>query len=130
MDLDEQELYWTRKRNGLAGEEETERYIRSLEKRIYNLEQIEKEHQKQNGELQKKIKELENADLTTVYMNGFYDGEKKWKDKIKEKIKEFREVRDEILKNEKQLQRESITYDLKRNDYCEKMLQELLEERN
>lgn len=57
--LDNSELYWTRKRNGLAGEEETERYIRNLEKRIYNLEQIEKEHQKQNGELQKKIKELE-----------------------------------------------------------------------
>ena len=30
-----------------------------------------------------KNEELENADLTTVYMNGFYDGEKKWKDKIK-----------------------------------------------
>ena len=33
-----------------------------------------------------KNKELENADLTTVYMNGFYDGEKTWKDKIKDKI--------------------------------------------
>ena len=27
-----------------------------------------------------KLIELENADLTTVYMNGFYDGEKKWKE--------------------------------------------------
>lgn len=35
-------------------------------------------------EEKEKNKELENADLTTVYMNGFYDGEKKWKDKIKE----------------------------------------------
>ena len=31
---------------------------------------------------------LENLedDLTTVYMNGFYDAEQKWKDKIKEVI--------------------------------------------
>lgn len=36
-----------------------------------------------------KNKELENADLTTVYMNGFYDGEKKWKDKIKEELTEL-----------------------------------------
>jgi len=31
----------------------------------------------------KELKKLESADLTTVYMNGFYDGEKKWKEKIK-----------------------------------------------
>ena len=34
----------------------------------------------------KEIEELKNADLTTVYLNGFYDGEKKVKDKIKAKI--------------------------------------------
>ena len=34
----------------------------------------------------RKIEELKNADLTTVYLNGFYDGEKKVKDKIKAKI--------------------------------------------
>lgn len=36
-------------------------------------------------EQQKEIEDLENGDLTTVYMSGFYDGEKKWKDKIKAK---------------------------------------------
>ena len=36
-----------------------------------------------------KNKELENADLTTVYTTGFFDGEQKWKDKIREKIKEY-----------------------------------------
>ena len=36
----------------------------------------------------KEIEELKNADLTTVYLNGFYDGEKKVKDKIKAKIEE------------------------------------------
>ena len=38
----------------------------------------------------KEIEELKkNADLTTVYLNGFYDGEKKGKDKIKAKIEEY-----------------------------------------
>ena len=39
-----------------------------------------------------KNKELENADLTTVYLNGFYDGEKKWKDKIREKIEYYKKI--------------------------------------
>ena len=37
----------------------------------------------------KEIEELKNADLTTVYLNGVYDGEKKAKDKIKAKIEEL-----------------------------------------
>lgn len=37
----------------------------------------------------KEIEELKNSDLTTVYLNGFYDGEKKVKDKIKAKIEEL-----------------------------------------
>ncbi|HCC04020.1 MAG TPA: hypothetical protein DEP51_04090 [Clostridiales bacterium] len=37
----------------------------------------------------KEIEELKNADLTTVYLNGVYDGEKKFKDKIKAKIEEL-----------------------------------------
>ena len=48
-------------------------------------------------------------------------------DKIKAKIEEFKIVRNEILKNENELNRKMITEDLVRNDYCEKMLQELLE---
>lgn len=36
-----------------------------------------------------KLDEIENADLSIVYMSGFYDGEKKWKDKIKAKIEEL-----------------------------------------
>ena len=50
------------------------------------------------------------------------------KDKIREKIKAFQNIRKEILKNDNELLRSSITYDIVRNDYCEKMLQELLEE--
>ena len=40
---------------------------------------------------QKEIEELKNADLTTVYLNGVYDGEKKVQDKIKAKIEELQE---------------------------------------
>lgn len=39
----------------------------------------------------KEIEELKNADLTTVYLNGFYDGEKKIEDKIKAKIEEVKD---------------------------------------
>ena len=53
--------------------------------------QLNEVHQKINGELRIKIKELENADLTVVYLDGVYDGKKKWKDKIKEKIKDLKE---------------------------------------
>ena len=39
--------------------------------------------------IDKVIEELKNADLTTVYLNGVYDGEKKVEDKIKAKIEEI-----------------------------------------
>lgn len=49
--------------------------------------------------------------------------------KIREKIKAFQDVKKEIIKNENKLSRASITYDIVRNDYCEKMLNQLLEEK-
>ena len=39
---------------------------------------------------QKEIEELKNTDLTTVYLNGFYDGEKKVNDKIKAILEEYK----------------------------------------
>ena len=45
MDLDDSELYWTRKQKGLATEKETEEYIRSLEEKIKELEKYEKYYQ-------------------------------------------------------------------------------------
>ena len=45
MDLDNSELYWTRKKKGLATEKETEEYIRSLEEKIKELEKYEKYYQ-------------------------------------------------------------------------------------
>lgn len=50
------------------------------------------------------------------------------KDKVKEKINQYKEIRDEILKIESKTLKPSITLDLKRNDYCMKILQELLKE--
>ena len=56
---------------------------------IFVYQYIIKKFKKEMEQEKEKNKELENADLTTVYMNGFYDGEEKWKDKIKAKIKEL-----------------------------------------
>lgn len=51
-----------------------------------------------------------------------------WKDKIREKIKFFKSVKQEIFRLENKLGIPSITYDIVRNDYCEKMLEDLLKE--
>lgn len=46
--------------------------------------------------LENKIEDLENGDLTTVYLSGFYDGEKKWKDKIKAQKEEYQNKIDKL----------------------------------
>ena len=61
------------------------------------------------------------------FVNGYFQENFVRKDKIKAKIKEFKIIRDTIIKNEKDFNSPMMTYDLKRNDYCEKMLQSLLE---
>lgn len=53
---------------------------------------------------------------------------KELKSKIREKIKQYEAIRDEILKIENKTMIPSVTLDLKRNDYCMKILEELLEE--
>lgn len=50
------------------------------------------------------------------------------KKKLNKKIEDFKIIRDTIIQNEKELNRPMMTYDLKRNDYCIKMLQSLLKE--
>ena len=88
FDLTDEELQATREMNKTAWQSEIDKWSKEyLIERYKELVKIEKEHKKENGELREKVKELENADLTIVYMNGFYDGEKKWKDKIKELFK-------------------------------------------
>lgn len=41
----------------------------------------------------KKIEDETELDYMTVYLNGFYDGEKKVKDKIKAKIRDIEEYK-------------------------------------
>lgn len=88
---------------------------------ILNL--IEKQSKEIEG-LKDKNKELIKERATEIV---YVDKNFVRKDKIKAKIEEFKTVRDTILENEKELNRPMMTYDLKRNDYCEKMLQSLLE---
>ena len=66
--------------------------------------------------LENKIEDLENGDLTTVYLSGFYDGEKKWKGKIKAKIEEI----------EEKLEYETNGWESE-YEYCKQVLQSLLE---
>lgn len=56
------------------------------------------------------------------FVNGYFQENFVRKDKIKAKIEEFKIVRDTILENEKEFNKPMMTY-----DYCEKMLQSLLE---
>ena len=93
----------------------------SMYYKVDNLEILLNLIEKQQAELDKekeKNKELEDADLTTAYMNGFYDGKKKWKDKIKEQLN--------ALDNMK-VDGEVFTTAV---NFAKKILQELLEERN
>lgn len=57
----------------------------------------------------------EDVDLTIVYMSGFYDGEKKWKDRIKEKLNTVKDYETEI---------DDDVYDYKKVQFetCEELL--------
>lgn len=45
-----------------------------------------------------KDKDETELDYTTVYLSGFYDGEKKWKDKIKSKAAEYQQMLNKLNK--------------------------------
>lgn len=76
---------------------------------------------KQLNKEKEKNKELENADLTTVYLDGVYDGEKRWKDNIRSKIEESKEIR-------KIYEKGNMKFDIIKMDYIITVLLELLEE--
>ena len=67
-------------------------------------------------------KEIEE-DYTSVYLSGFYDGENKWKSKIKEKIEELNKL---ITEAQKELGSASKEYTI--YVYQKDILEELLEE--
>ena len=95
------------------------RLMLKIEKQSKEIEEL----KNKNKKLQDKAKELifEKQVLTSALLDSTPNNI------IKAKIEEFKIVRDTILENEKELNRPMMTYDLKRNDYCEKMLQSLLE---
>lgn len=86
---------------------------------LLDLYQKEKE---KNKELEKKL--ANRIELLDYMISKDYIS----KDKIKAKIHAFKEIKKEILSCENKLAKASITYDIVRNDYCEKMLKDLLEE--
>ena len=108
FDLDESELKATRILHGVDKEdEEKEEALAETEIRFRaNLLILNSEfptHRK--TEAMEELLEIYNkqqADLTTVYINGFYDGEKKVKDKIKVKIEELEDMYNELPKNPKE----------------------------
>ena len=57
-----------------------------------------------------------------LYKDAYFDLIKK----IENAILQYRSIRKEIMNLENLLERPMITYDLIRNDYCEKILQEIL----
>lgn len=66
MELDDMELYYTRKQKGLISQKDTQEYIKYLERQRANLEEIEKIHQKENGKLRIQIKKLESKTISGI----------------------------------------------------------------
>lgn len=123
MDLSDSELYWTRKKKGLATEKKTEEYIRSLESKLNK----EKEKNKELLDKNKIIKILgfdENTSNDTIYRNieilvseferlediedrkvqveynfVFNQGVRSIEKKIKEKIEELEKQEDWYIEN-------------------------------
>lgn len=87
-----------------------------------NLKQIEETHRIENGKLREENKILEDGDMTQMYVNGYYDGENKWKGKIREKAKWLDNQQKQWLEDR----------ELKDSDaeiiYARNTLEELLEE--
>jgi hypothetical protein len=114
FDLSDEELKATRIMNGTASKEE-------LYERIVELEEIEKEHQKENGELRERVEELEK------YEN-YYKNERVQlipKSKVRKKLEEYNKMINATYGD--------ITHqgDIRRDNCIEirNVLQELLEER-
>lgn len=66
MELDDMELYYTRKQKGLISQKDTQEYIKYLERQRANLEEIENIHQKENGKLRTEIKKLESKTVKNI----------------------------------------------------------------
>lgn len=74
--------------------------IEKQSKEIEELKQIKSKLDEKNIPIETLLAEFERLedledDLTTVYLNGVYDGEKKVQDKIKAKIEGYRKIDEE-----------------------------------
>ena len=101
-------------------------FIEKQSKEIERTNEILIWKQKHEEQLQKEIEELKNADLTTVYLNGFYDGEKKVEDKIKAKIEEY-ENKIKKIRSKKLINEPEDTINITRYVHYISVLQSLLE---
>lgn len=72
-----------------------------------------------------KVDELQNTDLAIVYMTGFYDGENKWKNKIKVERGKYEIMYENLPINPKEHPHSKIEYQIVIG-----ILQDLLEEDN
>ena len=118
-DEEKKAIEWLKKADWFSARLYAPTILYLIEKQSKEIEEL----KDKNKKLQDKAKELifEKQELTSALLDSTPN------DKIKAKIEEFKIVRDTILENEKEFNRPMMTYDLKRNDYCEKMLQSLLE---
>lgn len=131
MDLDDQELEATRKMYGVDKESVLKRSIENLNKYIYDDRNVRnnslesdfdrfcERHCKDIENVLNRLKELEEIDLTTVYIKGYEDAKGKCKQKIKDKINEINKAYEDS-KNENG---ESIYY---YPDYAIETLEELM----
>lgn len=131
MDLDDDELEATRKVYGVDKESVLKRSIENLNKYIYDDRNVRnnslesdfdrfcERHCKDIENVLNRLKELEEIDLTTVYIKGYEDAKGKCKQKIKDKINGINKAYEDS-KNENG---ESIYY---YPDYAIETLEELM----
>ena len=113
FDLDDQELEATRKMHGVDKESVLRRSIANLNKYIYDDRNFRKNslksdfdrfcesHCKDIENVLNRLKELEEIDLTTVYIKGYEDAKGKCKQKVKDKIEEKYKQREKAEKDNK-----------------------------
>lgn len=73
-DLDDSELYWTRKQKGLVTEAETERYIRSLEKAIQSDKEKIKELEEKLTDEQELNEIIKNTKIDKIFFSSIRNG--------------------------------------------------------
>lgn len=95
-------------------------------KRIYNKEELILSLIRTINEECDRLEDIEDQKTMLEIHNIENIRDKYWKDKIREKIEDFRKVRDYLISNS--AFNPTDEYDIGRNDYCIRMLEDLIEE--